>query len=58
MEVNFNKLDRGACPSCRKRIPCTIQSALSTAANKIVEKNHSCVMEIVIYKCPEFIFKD
>lgn len=56
MEVNFSKQGTGACPLCKHFLygRCHILSGLSRAANEQVQRKYDYVMEIVIYRCPEF----
>lgn len=54
MEVNFSMEGTGACPMCKKWRLCRIHNYLTTTINDVVEKKYDHVMEIVIYRCPEF----
>jgi hypothetical protein len=54
MEVNFSKQGTGKCPECKKFKTCFILSKLRAAANQAVPRKYDYLMELVVYKCPEF----
>jgi len=57
IEVKINSKGTGACPQCRYSY-CHITTAIREALEKEdIETKADKQMEIVIYRCPEFVEK-
>lgn len=54
MEVRFSPKGTGACPHCVNKSKCKILSEATKGLADGVEARNDDVMEIVIYRCPEF----
>jgi hypothetical protein len=54
MDVNFNTQGTGACPLCRNYESCGILKEAEKVFLNTVEEKYDDVMEVVIYRCPEF----
>ena len=54
MEIKFSSQGTGACPLCRNFKNCKILAKTGASLKKTVKEKHDEVMEVVIYRCPEF----
>ena len=55
VEVVFNERKNGACPLCKRYEHCEIINAMKKACESKVRPRHDDKMEIVVYRCPEFV---
>jgi len=60
IEVRISPKSTGACPICKNRYDCKILDNIIHAAKKTAKSKSDNVleMEIVIYRCPDFMEKD
>ncbi|MDC7227706.1 MAG: hypothetical protein PQJ61_13160 [Spirochaetales bacterium] len=54
MDVKFSVQGTGACPLCLHRSDCRIIRKTARQLSRNVKEKHDEVMELVIYRCPEF----
>ena len=54
IDIRFSALDTGACPFCVKCDKCCVINSLKESIKKSISPRFDDVMEIVIYRCPEF----
>ena len=57
MDIKFSIKGTGACPLCKKFNSCQIIRNMSTCAAKRKPEEKEQAIEVVIYRCPEFIEK-
>ena len=55
MEIKFSVQGTGACPICIYKSNCRIRRNAGAFLEKEVKEEHDEVMELVIYRCPEFV---
>jgi hypothetical protein len=54
IDVRFSHFNNGACPMCRHYNDCPILHAMNKAVNEVTTPRYDTIMELVIYRCPEF----
>lgn len=54
IDVVFSTLNNGACPLCKRREDCHILQSIEKILCNDVKPKYDHLMEIVIYRCPEF----
>lgn len=56
IDIRFSTQNTGACPICKKLDGCKILSHIEEAiVNSDVSLQNDNKMDVVIYRCPEFI---
>ena len=55
VNVNFSPQSTGACPECRKRPTCDILDGMIDAVGRTCSSLSDDTMEIVVYRCPDFM---
>ena len=55
MDIKFSAQGTGACAICTKKNKCRILMKTEELLSKKVTAKNDDVMEIVIYRCPEFV---
>ncbi len=54
MVIKFSSQGTGACPLCSNFEDCKILAKTEKTLQKVVDDKNDDVMEVVIYRCPEF----
>ena len=55
MKIKFSDQGTGACPLCSKYERCEILKNAEISFLRNVKEENDEVMEVVIYRCPEFV---
>lgn len=58
IDVKFSHFNNGACPMCKHNTNCNILKSMNHSVNLVASAKFDKVMEIVVYRCPEFEEKD
>lgn len=54
VDIRFSALDTGACPFCVRYNQCHVIDSFKESIEKTISPKFDNVMEVVIYRCPEF----